>query len=146
MGLLQKGLKYNIHAKKKNWIQTLALEAETAVTQLPPIDRDVYRKLIAECIENLQKQNPAHNTHPEEKIIRSIQRKLKEHDAKVTRADKGNTLVILPMLQYETKLQDFIQNNEFHTKANNPTKTFQTQIRSTIKQSPTLINRDHRWK
>ena len=109
-------------------------------------DRDVYSKLIAECIENLQKQNPAHNTHPEGKTIRSIQRKQKEHDAKVTRADKGNTLVILPTHQYETNLQDFIKNNEFHTKANNPTKTFQTQIRSTIKQSPTLIDKDHRWK
>jgi len=95
MGLLQKGIKYNIHAKKKNWIQTLALEAETAVTQLPPNGRDVYRKLIAEHIENVQKQNPTHNTHPEEKIVRSIQRNLKEHDAKVTTADKGNTSVIL---------------------------------------------------
>jgi hypothetical protein len=28
MSLLQKDLKYNIQAKKKNWIQTLALEAE----------------------------------------------------------------------------------------------------------------------
>ena len=41
MELLQKGLKCNIHAKKKKWIQTLALEAETAVTQLPNNDRDV---------------------------------------------------------------------------------------------------------
>ena len=135
MGLLQKGLKYNIHAKRENWIQILALEAETSVTQLLPNDRDVYKKLIAERIDNLHKQNPAH-THPEAKTIRSIQRKLKEHNAKVTRADKGNTLVILPTHQYETKLQDFIKNNDFHTRATNPTKTFQTQIRSTIKQSP----------
>ena len=53
---------------------------------------------ILVCIE-LQKQNPAHNTHPEAKIIQSIQRKLKEHDAMVTRADKGNTMVILPTHQ-----------------------------------------------
>ena len=146
MGLLQNGLKYNIHAKKKNWIRTLALEAETAVTQKPPNERDVYRKLIAERIENLQKQNRAHNTHPEEETVRSIQRKLIEHDAKVTGADKGNTPVTLPTSQCETKLQDFTQNNEFHTKANNPTKSFQTQIRSTIKQSQTPIDKDHRWK
>jgi len=31
MSLLQKGVKYNIHAKKRDWIQTLALEAETAI-------------------------------------------------------------------------------------------------------------------
>ena len=83
MGLLQKGLKYNIHTKRKNWIQTLALEAETAITKLPTNERDVYRKLVAEHIEKLQKQNPAHNTHPEAKIIQSIKRKLKEHDSMV---------------------------------------------------------------
>ena len=43
MGLLQKGLKYNIHAKRENWIQILALEAETAVTQLPPNDRRLQK-------------------------------------------------------------------------------------------------------
>jgi hypothetical protein len=77
MNLLQKGMKYNIHAKKKDWIQTLALEAETAITQLPASDRDVYRKLVAERITTLQKQNPTHRTHPEAKVIKSLQRKLK---------------------------------------------------------------------
>ena len=64
----------------------------------------------------------------------------------VTRADKGNTTVILSTHQYETKLQDFIQNNDSHTKATDPTKTFQTQIRTKIKQSPTLTAKDYRWK
>jgi len=36
-GLLQKGLKYNIRAKKENWIQTLALEAETASHNYQPM-------------------------------------------------------------------------------------------------------------
>jgi len=34
--LLQKGPKYNLHNKPNNWIQNLALEAETAITHLPP--------------------------------------------------------------------------------------------------------------
>jgi len=65
MGLLQKGLKYNTRAKKKNWIQTLALEVETAITQLPSNEKDVFRKLVAERIKILQQQKPTHNTHPE---------------------------------------------------------------------------------
>jgi len=32
--LLEKGLKYNLHTKKKNWLVNLALEAETAITKL----------------------------------------------------------------------------------------------------------------
>jgi hypothetical protein len=34
--LLSKGLKYNLHYKKKNWIHTLAIEAETVINQLTP--------------------------------------------------------------------------------------------------------------
>jgi hypothetical protein len=34
MQLLSKGLKYNLHHKHKKWIKTLALKAETAITQL----------------------------------------------------------------------------------------------------------------
>jgi hypothetical protein len=61
--LLQKGLKYNLHSKPKNWIQNLALEAEIAITQLPTNNRDVYRKLVANRIDILQEQNPSHQKH-----------------------------------------------------------------------------------
>jgi hypothetical protein len=32
--LINKSLKYNLNHKHKNWIRTLALKAETAITQL----------------------------------------------------------------------------------------------------------------
>jgi hypothetical protein len=47
MTLLQKGPKYNLHDKPKNWIQNLALEAETAISHLPNPEREVYRKMTA---------------------------------------------------------------------------------------------------
>jgi len=122
MGLFQKGIKYNIHTKNKNWIQTLVLEAETAITKLPTNERDVYTKLVAEDIEKLHKHNPTHNTNSEAKLIQSIQRKLKEHDAMVTRADKGNAIMILPTHQYETKLQDFIKKKTFTQRPLTPPK------------------------
>jgi hypothetical protein len=34
--LLNKGLKYNLHHKHKHWIQTLAIEADTAINLLDP--------------------------------------------------------------------------------------------------------------
>jgi len=105
-----------------------------------------FRKLVAERIEILQQQNPTHNTHPETKIVHSIQRKVKEQGAIITKADKGNTKVIQPTHQYETKLQDFLRNNDFRTKATDPTKTFLTKIMSTIKQSLILIAKVHKWK
>jgi len=85
--LLEKGPKYNLHSKPKDWIQNLALEAETAIMQLPPTDREVYRKLTAEHISTLIKENNTqntHNTHPEMKIVESIKTKLTENEAMVT--------------------------------------------------------------
>jgi len=52
--LLEKGLKYNLHTKMKNWLLNLALEAETDITQLPITDCEFYRKPIADHIETLQ--------------------------------------------------------------------------------------------
>jgi len=66
--LLQKGLKYNLHAKSKNRIQILALEAETAISLLPSNERDVYRKLVADQIDTLNRTNPTQNTQPEKTI------------------------------------------------------------------------------
>jgi hypothetical protein len=119
-------------------IQTLALEAETAITRLLATERDVYRKLVADRIDTLQRHNPTHRTHLEAKVINSIQRKLKNSDALITRVDKGNSIVILPTHQYETKLQDF------HISTTDPTLAFQTQIRAAIRHSPTLIPKEQK--
>jgi hypothetical protein len=42
--LLEKGHKYDLHTKKKNWLLNLALEAETAITPFPITDREFYKK------------------------------------------------------------------------------------------------------
>jgi hypothetical protein len=64
----------------------------------------------------------------------------------VTRADKGNSIVILPTLHYENKIEKFLNENNFHATATDPTSTFQKQVRNTAKQSKTLIPKDSRWK
>ena len=65
-----------------------------------------------------------HNTHPETRTIKSIQTKLKNNDAMIARADKGNSLVILRTKQYDTKIQDFIRTNNFQTTKKDPTRNF----------------------
>jgi hypothetical protein len=44
MALPQKGPKYNLHDKPKDWIQTLAFEAETAISRLPLQNRKYTEK------------------------------------------------------------------------------------------------------
>jgi hypothetical protein len=62
MSLLKKGPKYNLHSKRHNWLENLALEAETAVSKLLASHRDVYRKLIAERITTLKQNNKQQTT------------------------------------------------------------------------------------
>jgi hypothetical protein len=106
--LLEKELKYNLHTKKKNWLVNLALEAETAIAQLPVTDREFYRKQVADCIETLHLQNNSNlkpNTHSETRMIKSIQTKPKNNNTMVTVADRGNSIVILPIQQYKTNFE-----------------------------------------
>jgi hypothetical protein len=124
----------------------LAIEAETAITQLPSNERDMYRKLVANHIDRLQQQNPTHKSHPETKLIKSIQTKLQEKNAMITRANKGNSIVILPTHHYENKIEKFLSDNNFHTVTADPTNTFRTQVRNTVNQSETLIPKDSKWK
>ena len=60
-------------------------------------------------------------------------------EAMIARADKGNSLVILPTAQYETKVEDFIQTNHFQSSAKDPTKSLQTHVRKVVNNSKTLI-------
>ena len=92
----------------------MGLEAETAITLLPSIERDVYRKLVADRIGKLQQQNLPHEPHPETKLINSIQAKLQANTATITRADMGNSIAILPTNHYENKIEKFIRANNLH--------------------------------
>jgi hypothetical protein len=147
--LLNKGLKYNLHHRQKNWLTNLALEAETAISLLPLADKGYYRKQVSDHITQLHRQNitkPDHNNHNEWDTIKTIKTKLKNNGATLTTADKGNTIVILPTTQYQDKIQDFITKNNFCISNMNPTKSYQKQIRKVINNSTKLINTNSKWK
>jgi hypothetical protein len=63
----------------------------------------------------------------------------------IARTDKGNSLVILPIKQYDAKILDFINANKFQNTTKDPTRHFQTQVRNCI-NSKTLIPHDSKWK
>jgi len=52
--LLEKGLKYNLGHKHKYWIRNLALEAESAITLLPPEEQNYMHYQVAKHIKKLQ--------------------------------------------------------------------------------------------
>jgi hypothetical protein len=78
--------------------------------------------------------------------IKSTQSKLQSKNATITRADKCNTLVILPIQQHDSKMHNFIQANNFQITPTDPTKSYQTSVRITINISKTLTPHDTKWK
>jgi len=79
LNLLNKGLKYNLPYKQKNWISTLAIEAETAITQLPSHHQEYFRAITAHRIKQPYKQqtNSGHSIQ-EYQAIKQIKRKLEQ--------------------------------------------------------------------
>jgi hypothetical protein len=58
----------------------------------------------------------------EKKRIRNIRNKLKQNNLIVTKADKGNTLVIIQQNDYHQKVDEFITQNQFVKIEHNYTK------------------------
>ena len=131
------------------WLQhTLALEAEMAINSLPHTEREYFRNKVAENLEQLKQhdRNVNRTARSEHNTIKQIITKIQNNKATVTSAEKGNTIVILPMQQYQLKIHNFITNNSFQIAKTNPTKTYQNQVRKTINNTTWLIKPEHRWK
>jgi hypothetical protein len=103
--LLNKGLKYNLHHKHKRWIQTLAIEADTAINLLNPHEQAYMRQAVTQklrkLINNNETQIDKRNTHVtrqelgENKFVKKLHDKLEQNNLIITKADKGSTLVII---------------------------------------------------
>jgi hypothetical protein len=153
--LLQKGLKYNLHVQPKQQIKILAIEAETAINLLPVPDQDPVRYLIAKTLDKIAHRtipNPPdissknHKSKFDKITVNKIKEKLKQHNAILTKADKGQSIIIIYNDDYNNKVQDFITNNNFQLASRDPTNTFQKDIKILINSSPTLIAQHSKWK
>jgi hypothetical protein len=69
MHLLNKGLKCNLHYKHKDWIKTLALESDSAISKLHETDQTYMRQLVANKIQkciNEQRTQKENDRQPKE--------------------------------------------------------------------------------
>jgi hypothetical protein len=62
MKLLRKGLMYNLHYKQKNWLHTLALEAETAISKINAMEQQYYKYMVAKTIKKINQKDNTNNT------------------------------------------------------------------------------------
>ena len=128
--LLNKGLKYSLNFKRRNWIETLTLEAETGVSYLPHTEQEYLRYQIAHNIKQLYRHHDTtqgyntRNINKEKQVVQSIKNKLQSNKAVITKADRGNTIVVTYQHDYHNKIEDFIIKNDLANINNDPTKRF----------------------
>jgi hypothetical protein len=149
--LLNKGLKYNLHNTPKNWLHTLAIDADTAISLLHPHEQVYMRKIVANKLKGLinrhtHTQRSNRHNRLETTLIKSIKQKLIQNNAMATKADKGNTLVIIYINEYDQKIQEFIADNQFTEVDHTYTKKQQHITRDTINKCKNTIHPKDKWK
>jgi hypothetical protein len=132
-------------------LSNLALEAEAAITILPTHEQEHTRHQVAHNLQKLYKQHEKHailDTYRrnEYKIINQIKRKLSDTKAIITKTDKGNSTIIIYENDYNSKIQDFIANNNFTQLTHDVTNKLQRNIRTAINECNDIIPKDKKWK
>jgi len=146
------GLKYNLGHKPKHWIRDLGLEAECAVTLLPPEDQEYTRYQVAKQLKKLQTQQTSQcrynerRQYEEMKDVNSIRDKLRKNKAPITKANKESSIIIVYQNEYEQKVLDFISNNGAEEVNSNITTKFQKDLRSTINNCKLLIDTENKGR
>jgi hypothetical protein len=151
--LLNKGLMYNLplHTSNfsRNHITAEGLNAETFVKAIPEQqDQDKMRFLINEKFNKViaRKNNnsilPAFSTNynKERKTLVKLKKKLSDNHALVTKADKGNTVVIIDVNTYNEKIQDFIIANNIVKLVSDPTKHYIKSLNQCINRCTHLFD------
>jgi hypothetical protein len=84
--------------------------------------------------------------YQEWRTIKSIKQKLTSTQLIVTKADKGNTSIIMKEEEYNNKIEDFISNNNFTKLAHDVTNKQQYNIWNSINKSKNIISTNSKWK
>lgn len=148
MELLEKGFKFNCSdTHTPGNIKQLITDVEIACESLPPAQKDIARNVIAnEALKIIQKEKTAIPRKSLPLPLKSIKNKIKKQDLIVTKADKGNSLVILNKNEYIEKTMNFLENNNTQEINKDPTSKFQNQIKQALKRIDLILTQGEKTK
>jgi hypothetical protein len=84
--------------------------------------------------------------HTRKETLEQIKEKLTANNATITKADKGHSIVIIPIDLYQVNIQNVLQTNDFQHIEKDLTTKFQKDIRITIQDSPQTVPKEQKWK
>jgi hypothetical protein len=64
----------------------------------------------------------------------------------ISKADTGNSIIVLYQEDYKEKINKFISNNNFTIANRDVTKELQRDIRNTVNECQQIIHKSDRWK
>lgn len=145
--VLNLGLKYNFHNSPTiEDLEVIAVECENCIsfsqnTQL----KETLRSQTSTCLNNFYKNinNSDQRPTPYKKTLTSIKHKIKSNDLVISKADKGNCLVVLDKPEYINKVNQFLSSEDFTQITTNPLDRFMTKLKNTLKlthETLTLFN------
>lgn len=143
VSLLNKGLKHNIMPKynKQTYTRNL-LEIENAILRTDKQHQDEIRAcIITDINTKTNRVNMNKQTTSTTKLIALIKKKLEDNEALITKADKGNTVVVMYRSQYNDKIDEYIGNHNISILTKDPTNTYHKIVNSTINKSTILLNK-----
>ena len=76
--------------------------------------------------------------------MKQIENKLSENKVMTSKADKGNSIVILYQDEYNQKVEEFISNNNFTAANTDITENLQREIRNTINDCQRVIQKSEK--
>lgn len=146
--LLNKGLKHNLNNLKiKKNIENLTLDSEIAISLLPPDKQNEARHKTVEIINKIhEKHTYSKEDRLEARTLKDIKKKICDNNLTITKADKGNSIVIMTKNDYVSKTLDFINDNGYILLENDPTKRFLKQVRTSVNNSPSVIQKTQTYK
>lgn len=136
-------MKHNLPSFKQDSLKTNLIASESVIKMLPQQLQNKAR-LVAEknhnhLLNGRVKNIPEDSLQKDHRNIVSIKRKLRLNNAIVTKADKGNTIVVINNDDYISKVTKFIQDNNIELMDKDPTSDFTKKINSAINSCQSLF-------
>lgn len=141
--VLNLGLRFNFFFKPKPTdLQLLAVESERILEISNLEDRNVVRSQIAVCLNRYH--NSTRNLNPFNKNINrnltNLRKKIVDNNLIVSKADKGNCIVIMDKILYLDKVEDFLSSDDFSSITTNPTPSFFIYLKKILSITNDTLN------
>lgn len=143
--ILELGYKHDLTPHIIEKIKSITIDAETALAKYDLSQQESLRNQIA---NNLKKAyttiDTPNNKNKELKTITSLNKKMKQNNIINTKADKGNSIILINKDDYIAKTLKFFNENNINEINKDPTEKYYNQIKKAIKTNDLILNDNER--